>query len=195
MKYSNFIVFFLITLILLSCNKKTVNETVVKDSSSVLNSNSPKNILPEESSNNKSSENKTNFKTYCNVRFDFCIQYPDILIQKKESEKIDDAQWDGAKFVSKNGRIRMNTFGWYNDNVEMQYKMQQEGLDVTYKVFKKSFFVVTGWKKDGSGYYSKTKIIRDINGNVDHVISFEFIFPKEDKPQCAPMIEYIENHF
>jgi len=196
MKYTNAVILFIMTLVFISCSKKTItNETQSKDSSVVMNSNKTKNIPSEESSSNNSFENKTSFKTYCNARYDFCIQYPDILIQQEESEKVEDAKWDGAKFASKDGRIRMSVWGWDNVNIDMQYQMKQEGLNVTYKVIKNSFFVVTGWKRDGTGYYCKTKIVRDNNGNIDHVISSDFTFPREEKPECAPMIEYIENHF
>lgn len=196
MKYSNAIVLFLITFVLVSCNKKTdVRETQAKDTLIVTNTDKPQNIPSQENSNNSFQENKPSFKTYCNARFDFCIPYPNILIQQEESEKDDEAKWDGVKFVSKDGRIRMSAWGWDNVNIDMQYQTQQEGLDVTYKVMKKTFFVVTGWKRDGSGYYCKTKIVRDNNGNIDHVISFDFTFPREEKPECAPLIEYIENHF
>ncbi|MBX7047350.1 MAG: hypothetical protein K1X86_16085 [Ignavibacteria bacterium] len=196
MKYSNAIILFLLIFILISCNKKTdVSEIPAKDTSIVTNTDKPKNIPPQENSNKSSQENKPSFKTYCNARYDFCIQYPDILIKQEESIKDDEAKWDGVKFVSKDGRIRMSAWGWDNVNIDMQYQTQLEGLDVTYNVKKKSFFVVTGWKKDGTGYYTKTKIIRDNNDNIDHVIAFEFTFPREEKPKCAPLIEYIENHF
>ncbi|MBX7044250.1 MAG: hypothetical protein K1X86_00305 [Ignavibacteria bacterium] len=196
MKYFYTILLFLYAIFFIACGKKQITtDNLAKDSSATAKSDKLENVTRNNETNKQTDENKINFITYCNSKYNYCIQYPDILVEQKESENLDENKWQGAKFVSKNGKIRMTTFGWDNDNVDMQYQMKQEGLEVTYKVKKKSFFVVSGWNKDGSGYYSKTKIIRDKNGNIDHVISFDFTFTAEEKPVCAPIIEYIENHF
>ena len=190
MKYTNAVILFIMTLVFISCSKKTItNETQSKDSSVVMNSNKTKNIPSEESSSNNSFENKTSFKTYCNARYDFCIQYPDILIQQEESEN-----GDGTHFISKDGKIDMSAWGSYTD-IDDDYRFAKEDVQITYETKKKSFFVVTGYLKTGKGFYRKTKIVKDSSGMIDHSITFNFEFPMEKKPECAPLIEYIENHF
>lgn len=178
----------------ISCSKTGSNVIITsKDSVSVpksnLSDNTSKSSDPLSMTDNVQQKSSTGFNTYCNDRFDFCVQYPDILIKQPES-----TNGDGTSFISKDRSIKMSTWGSYG-SMDEDYILSREGIEITYETKKKTFFVVTGWKNNGNGYYRKTKLIRSESGDIDHTVSFEFEFPKDRKPECAPMIEYIENHF
>src|SRR6476660_5925357 len=59
-------------------------------------------------------ENALIFDTYCNVRFDYCIQYPkEIVYPQPESEN-----GDGRVFKNKQGDVVLTVFGRMNSNAE-----------------------------------------------------------------------------
>jgi hypothetical protein len=94
------------------------------------------------------------YKTYSNARFNYSISYPaGLLIPQGEAEN-----GDGQIFRSRDGRAEMRVFGRYNvqnETLQSAYNSAQEGKQVTYKVLKGSFYVVSG-KQNGKIFYEKT---------------------------------------
>lgn len=95
-------------------------------------------------------------KTYCNARFQFCIQYP------KDFKGQEAYNGDGKTFktTDKNAVI----FTWGNlatddiANLEEYYKISAEDNNVTYSIKKKNYFIISGTNKDGGVFYQKTQI-------------------------------------
>jgi hypothetical protein len=95
-------------------------------------------------------------KEYCNVRFSFCIKYPDGFIGQGES-----GNGDGQKFLSKDKQAEVTVFGMLvleevNDDFSAQFKLASKDLNVTYKVLKPDWFILSGTDKKGNIVYQKT---------------------------------------
>lgn len=108
--------------------------------------------------------NSNKFATYCNARFDYCIDYPaHILSPQPESEN-----GDGRVFHNKKGEKALTVYGRINQDpdgepitVEQQYNDDfvrintTKGQTITYRKLGKTFFVLSG-KKQGKIFYQKT---------------------------------------
>lgn len=106
------------------------------------------------------------YKTYCNSRFDYCIDYPkDILFPQPEPEN-----GDGCVFKSKEAEEILSVAGSHpfeDDGVDILASRYDSELSgefeengnigrvITYKKLGKSFFVVSGYK-NGRIFYNKT---------------------------------------
>lgn len=101
------------------------------------------------------------YSTYRNARFSYVISYPtDLLTPQGESDN-----GDGQKFLSRDGQVEMSVYGSENASDQSlrdlyQSQLRREGNDqsksqVTYKVLRGNWFVVSGYERERI-YYQKT---------------------------------------
>ncbi len=106
------------------------------------------------------------YKTYCNARFGYCIEYPsEILYPQGES-----GNGDGQIFKSKDAENALIVFRDFRDNIDpdIQYTIEMAFNEdtwgnnpdfpkkvITYKKLGESFFVVSGYN-NGKIFYQKT---------------------------------------
>ncbi|HKC64651.1 MAG TPA: hypothetical protein VKB86_13505 [Pyrinomonadaceae bacterium] len=102
---------------------------------------------------------RVTYRTYANARFQYSVSYPaGILIPQGESTNS-----DGQIFRSRDGHAEMRVFGRYNvqnETLKSAFNAAQEGKDVTYKVMKGNFYVVSG-RQNGKVFYEKTMLKGD----------------------------------
>jgi hypothetical protein len=99
-------------------------------------------------------------KEYCNDRFSFCIKYPSQFVGQGES-----SNGDGQVFLSKDKQAKITTYGILvleevNDDFNEEFKNAGRGLNVTYKVFKPNWFIISGTDSKGNIVYRKTVMKR-----------------------------------
>jgi hypothetical protein len=133
------------------------------------------------------------YKTYSNARYRYSVSYPEgLLIPQGESDN-----GDGQKFLSKDGRAEMRVFGFHNLDGSLEdayqaaqfYKKDESTRHVvTYKVLRKSWFVVSGLL-DGRIFYLKT-ILR---GPVFK--SFVLEYDESQKAAFDPVVARIAQSF
>ncbi|MBV9959748.1 MAG: hypothetical protein JO360_15090 [Acidobacteria bacterium] len=133
------------------------------------------------------------YRTYSNARYDYSIAYPvGLLLPQGESDN-----GDGQKFLSDDGRAKMTVFGAQNlDNESTQsaYKKMQlmfgaaNGSEVTYKVIKGNWFVVSG-RHGNDIFYAKTVH----RGRT--LITFILSYPAEERQTFDPIAEHIAQSF
>ena len=97
---------------------------------------------------------QTNYKTYSNARFSYSIAYPsDLLAPQGEADN-----GDGQVFSGDEAEMRV-----YGSNMllnetllkEFNAAVKEYGSDVTYKTYRKNFFVVSALN-NGRIFYRKT---------------------------------------
>ncbi len=102
-----------------------------------------------------------NYNTYCNARYNYCITYPSSLIPQKEADN-----GDGRKFLSKDKNVVLIVYHTYGIqetpemNLKEEYNRLLKDSEVTYKVFKQNWFVVSGYKQNKI-FYQKSYIDED----------------------------------
>jgi hypothetical protein len=98
------------------------------------------------------------YNTYCNARFDFCIDYPASFGMEPAPDND-----DGRKYYDRNG-FSMTVSGMYNvleNSLKDEMKSQEEDFDtVTYRRMKNNWFVLSGYR-NGDILYIKTYITND----------------------------------
>jgi hypothetical protein len=105
---------------------------------------------------------QNNYKTYTNARFKYSISYPaDLLVPQGEAEN-----GDGQVFKEKGGSsVEMRVYGGYNalnETLRSRYeKVIHDWGNVSYKVLRKDWFVVSGMV-NGKIHYQKTILRGDI---------------------------------
>lgn len=100
------------------------------------------------------------YSTYSNSRFSYVISYPAaLLIPQGESDN-----GDGQKFLSNDGQVEMIVYGSENTsdqslrdlyNSQLRSEGNQSKRQVTYKVLRANWYVVSGYEGDRV-YYQKT---------------------------------------
>lgn len=99
--------------------------------------------------------NTTDYLTYCNSRFDFCIKYPGSFQQQPESEN-----QDGTTFLSKDKLAKIWAYGRLAiedlDQLKQEYEIVTRDIKVNYKVMKNGCFIFSGIDKQGNIIYQKT---------------------------------------
>jgi hypothetical protein len=92
---------------------------------------------------------------YCNSRFSFCMQVPNGFIGQGEAEN-----GDGQIFLSADKQTEIRAYGMLAiedfDQIQDQFTMASKGVQVSYKVIKQDWFVLSGLDKDGKIVYRKT---------------------------------------
>lgn len=97
---------------------------------------------------------QTNNKTYSNARFNYSISYPtDLLAPEGEADN-----GDGQIFTGDGAEMRV--FGstmLLNETLLKEFNavVKEQGANVTYKTYRKNFFVVSSLN-NGTIYYQKT---------------------------------------
>jgi len=97
---------------------------------------------------------QTKYKTYNNARFGYSISYPsDLLTPQGEADN-----GDGQVFSGDGAEMRVfGSNSLLNETLRKEYNalLEEKGGSVTYKVFKNTFFVISG-KENGRIFYQKT---------------------------------------
>ena len=99
------------------------------------------------------------YKTYTNARYGYTISYPSsLLVPQGEADN-----GDGQAFRSRDGSAEMRVYGSQNmgGGLAAAYSEAQEGKDVSYKIIKRNWFVVSG-RNGGKIFYQKTMIRGDV---------------------------------
>ena len=197
-------------LFFLSCNTSTTSHN--GDTSSITNEDSTDKTSAvtsdEVSASNESNNDEIDFfsdkdvivdnvryRTYCNSRFGFCIDYPADFTVKEAPEN-----GDGRSFVNKNAELFASAawgFMWYEDIKEAFEASKERKHTVTYEQIKSNWFVLSGYNEDGRVYYTKTMIIKknnlefDEEGDVE--ITATLIYDVSEKSYYEKIIPRIFN--
>ncbi len=126
------------------------------------------------------------YDTYCNSRFDYCVEYPTILTPQPEADN-----GDGRIFISKNKKVTL--FAWGSNSLDEDLASQLENTvrdkKVVYKAVKKDWFIISGYNKDGNIFYQKT-ILSD---GIFKTILLEY--PIAEKPTYDKVCEKLAKSF
>ena len=136
------------------------------------------------------------FDKYCNYRFSFCVDYPSQFTLNGESEN-----GDGQSFTSVDGLTTISAWGNLviediNDlDANFNYELNNPNLNVTYKIKKENYFVISGIYNQ-KVFYRKT-ILKRINylnqGFTDVLISWQIVYPRNQKKTFDSYCEKINN--
>lgn len=107
------------------------------------------------------------YSTYSNGRFSYSISYPtDLFIPQGEADN-----GDGQKFLSRDGRSEMIVYGsnaldqslrdLYNEQLRRDQGADPSKKNVTYKVLRDNWFVISGYEGDRV-FYQKTILRRGV---------------------------------
>ncbi len=182
-----YLLFICMFLIFNSCDWKSENtqhESITTEDSIIKHNDSTK-INQEEVVKDL---NSTAYKKYCNVRFDFCVQYPPNFISKGVSDNE-----DGQHFVSENGKAELTVWGSnMNFSMEEEAKMAEHGKKITYSRMANNYYVLSGINGEGNVFYQKT--ITSPSSKVSH--SFMMEYPQSEKSTfdsvCTKMADMFE---
>lgn len=144
-------------LIFVSCNTST-NKQRPEDTTTSSSSASPSSPSSSASANKSASD----FDTYCNARYEYCIDYPTTFKPQPESEN-----GDGRVFRNKEGKEVLVVYGTMNlstqgknlslkeqFNSDLQKTRTEKGI-ITYKKYGGTYYVISGYKNDRI-FYQKT---------------------------------------
>jgi hypothetical protein len=97
-----------------------------------------------------------NYKTYCNDRFQFCIDYPSSFIPQEEP-----INGDGRTFLSRDEKAQITAYGGFalvdvSATLDQYFEMVTSDIELSYKVLKKDYFIISYFNKNGDIVYSKT---------------------------------------
>ncbi|MVT08599.1 hypothetical protein [Chitinophaga tropicalis] len=91
---------------------------------------------------------------YCNARFQYCVKYPAGFTGQGES-----ANGDGQTFLSADKEARMAAWGRLvveeKETIQSQYNLYTTGLQITYKVIKPTWLIISGKDREGNIVYMK----------------------------------------
>jgi hypothetical protein len=131
-----------------------------------------------------------NYDKYCNARFEYCILYPQSLLEPQPEAD----NGDGRKFLNSDQEVVMLVYGQNNALDETlagkfaEASANKAGRTVTYKLKKKTWFAVSGIENDRV-FYQKT-IFR--NGQF---LTFSIEYPETKKKQFDPITAKISASF
>lgn len=131
------------------------------------------------------------YQTYHNERFDYSISYPaNYLVMEPPP-----ANGDGRNFVSKDRRVEMVVYGHHNaleeslDEIyEAEFQGEKAKREITYKVLKKKWFVISGY--DGQKVFYQKTFLKD-----DVIKTFHIEADRALQPLVQPMTEKIARSF
>lgn len=121
------------------------------------------------------------YKTYCNERFHYCVEYPLNFLGKGESSNGDGQEFTSAdkKAVITTYGILVHNFSDFKTNLETEYTNILKTKRVTYKVKSRDYFIVSGIENDGRIFYRKSKKVKDYyDSESENVITLEIVYPK-----------------
>lgn len=136
---------------------------------------------------------KITYRTYSNARYKYSIAYPvGVLVPQGEADN-----GDGQQFVSEDGRAKLIVFGANNVDQETTKSAYEKmlsllgeanGGEVTYKVMKGNWFVVSARRGDDI-IYSKT-----INRG-QTLVTFILSYPEEQRETFDSIAEHLAQSF
>ncbi len=182
-----FLILFSITFIIYSCKNKTLE----KEKTNLLEENKK---VPTEFNNNNSESISTHLKweprfdSYANPRFGFSVKYPTNLDKQTESDN-----GEGKEFKSSDG-FKMLVYGSNNVSVlnqsldELYQKELISHKDVTYKVKKRDWFVVSGY--DGENIFYVKKYVGSGSTN-----TLNLVYPSNLRDKYYDVINVISKSF
>ena len=95
------------------------------------------------------------FDTYCNTRFDFCIEYPHLFKRQPAP-----TNGDGLIFLSPDKNTEIRAFGRLAvedlGRLDQEFQISTEDLKLVYKKITKNYFIFSGFTKQGKIAYGKT---------------------------------------
>lgn len=98
---------------------------------------------------------ETEYYSYCNARFSFCIEYPSTFIRLPPPEN-----GDGLIFQSVDKKTEIRAFGSLAvedfDKLSQEYALATSDIKVTYKKNSKNWFIIAGITDQGKVLYRKT---------------------------------------
>lgn len=186
MRSSKLFLFLLLLIVFVACNQSTGEATEVDETTELEDGDNAEDSEQNKNEDvevvNPADEQLTNWKTYHNERFDFCVSYPaNFLSPKGESEN-----HDGNTFANANGSSEMRASGIYNalsETVEEAFERAskngtyyEDERNITYKRQKDNWFVVSG-KYYESIFYVRTTLIED----TFYTLYFEYHPSEESK--------------
>lgn len=150
-----FIIFFLAAGTFFCKDKKVNTENLIQKDNKNTEKQEPKPKEIQEPSSTSQEKWEPKYNSYINPRFGYSVKYPSCLDKKSESEN-----GDGSEFNSSDG-FKMTVFGSYdvsvlNQNIDKLYQDEiKNHKDVTYKVKKNNWFVISGYDGEYIFYIKK----------------------------------------
>lgn len=147
---------------------------------------------------NTDSDKKSKYQTYCNERFNFCIDYPSKFIPQGESYN-----GDGQSFMSEDNKTAIVAYGNLavtdvSDNINKVYNTAIIDDNITYKILKRNYFIISGYDKNGNIFYRKTvskKINYFGNENTEIFQTLMISYPENQKNVYAEYCQKISKSF
>ena len=130
---------------------------------------------------------KTTYSKYKNSRYGYSVSYPTFLKVRSVAENE-----DGIVCASEDGEVVMNVYGThYFENKSDYYEYQKANayFDVTYSVFKDTWFVLSGYDEDYI-VYEKHFLNSDNTEN-----TFSLRYPADRKEEFDPIVNYMVKNF
>lgn len=138
-------------------------------------------------------QKKRKYQTeYTNGRFGFSLVYPENLFVTK----ILSENGDGITLYNRDRSLELRAYGsWYGENIEQIYHEEQSwieesGKKVTYKVLRKSWFVLSGIDKSKQTIFYLKSYFREGKS-----LSFRLEYPIADKEKYDSLISTINDNF
>ena len=154
------IAYILLILLVAACNNAAPSKTVAAGTVA----------SPQASVAENAARDTIAYDTYCNARFGFCIDYPVHLLEMQPEA----ANGDGRAFRTPGNEVILLAFGRLDLDAEgnriplpQQYRndLQQykdSSANITYSRLGRTFYVISGTKRDGRIFYQKTVMKDDV---------------------------------
>lgn len=141
---------------------------------------------------------------YDNYKFDYSLKYPSILLPFKAL----DGEGNGAWFQSdEEGMVVVKVMGTnvtgkhsnmqqaFNDTIS--FLSENNDIEVTYKVQKKNWFVLSGYnhKNKTTFYYKKYFIKGSYEGHMNVMVGFDIWYPTKDKNKYEKIVNIVAKSF
>ena len=123
---------------------------------------------------------------YENPRFGVSIPVPPGMVASRPPEN-----GGGQEFATPDGKVRLLVWASFNVDgqgdldVRWAHELADRGQTLTYKRKAKSWFVVSGVTKDGTGFYMR------YDANAKYCSAWEIAYPQAQEPKYVPWVERI----
>jgi len=136
--------------------------------------------------------NERDLASYTNSRFGFTLYYPrDIFISKRLSDN-----GDGITLYGSDRNLELRAYGSsYGDSIRSIYHdevkwARESGKNITYKVLKRDWFVISGYENGGKMIFYKKTYFRG-----EDSVSFRLIYPTAKKDRYNNLVSTINRNF
>lgn len=141
---------------------------------------------------------------YDNYKFDYSVKYPSILLPFKAL----DGAGNGAWFQSdEEGIVGVKVMGIdvtgdhsnvqqaMNDTISFLY--ENNDIDITYKVQKKNWFVLSGYdhKYKSTFYFKRYFLEGNYEGRMNIMVGFDIWYPTKDKKKYEKIVNIVTRNF